>query len=168
MAHPSSAPRLAVPPLLALLALFSITACCDTTAPDEAEPPARYAIATVDGDELPAMVAGSLFTTTFLTAGTIEFRTRDRLRDDRTYQVRDNATGEPLNDTDSDEAPSYRIEGSRFIVNRVYGATVYSDTGQLLGDSVIVLRVKALNTSGPVAPPGDAGREVRYRLVEAS
>ena len=165
MAHTSSAPRLAIPPLLALL---SITACCDTTAPDEAEPKARYAIASVDGDALPIAVAGSLFTTTFLTAGTIEFRTRDRLRDDRTFQVRENATGEPLgNDTEADEAPSYRLEGSRLIVNRTYGATVYSDTGQLLGDSVIVLRVKALNTTGPVAPPGGAGPEVRARLVEA-
>lgn len=147
--------------IITLGAITAAAACSESTPPQQALT-GRYELLSVNGASLPIVVFSGLDGSTLtLIEGAIEFRSRGRLVDVRTFQSQSPAggTGQPQADS---SAFTYDLAGDTLLVRhpQLFEADSYVDTGTVTGQMLTIIarpRVSQL-------PDGSArvGGEMRY------
>jgi hypothetical protein len=125
------------------LCAAALGACSDSTRPPAEQLTGRYTLFSVDGDTLPIVVfAGLDGSTRRLVSGALEFRTRGRLMDIRTFQTLSPILGAGPLQTDS-TAFGYEVTDGKIFIHHPmpYEPDTYVDTGSV-GDGLISITAR--------------------------
>ena len=152
---------------VALSILLPVVGCNSSSDPGGPALSGSFAMQYTDAGPLPLLVhSGGFGTTDWLLSARLEFLSRGRASETRTYQQR-NGRGEVQGQIETSEIVTYELHGDVILVHRAYGSITYVDEGFVSEDGSVTLRVHKMYTAGPVGPVDeDEVVEATYLPVE--